>query len=438
MSDKNISAEIFSLLKAYSEPAVLLSTNYEILAANSAYLSLYEMESSPINKHCFEISHHYDVPCDQAGELCPLHECRQSGETRRVLHIHHTPHGKEHIEVEMHPIKDAKGNICYFMEVMRQTRTASTKPTVKGLVGQSPIFNQMLELVQRVAPSSVTVLLQGETGTGKELVAQAVHNNSLRQHEAFVTVECSGLSETLFESELFGHEKGAFTGAIKSKTGLVDAAQGGTLFLDEIGDVPLNLQVKLLRLLETGTYRPVGSIEVKRADFRLICATHRGLQDMVAKGEFREDLYYRISAFPIHLPALRERKEDISLLVETLLKRITPQTYTISRDAITCLENYSFPGNVRQLRNILERATLLADGKTLQAKHFSEACSFNPKTTSNLSPNSIISEILPLDKIEKEYLSRIYANFTGDKSELARQLGISERTLYRKLQAIGQ
>jgi transcriptional regulator with PAS, ATPase and Fis domain len=216
------------------------------------------------------------------------------------------------------------------------------------------------------------VLLQGESGTGKELVAQAIHDAS-RRARPFVAVDCSGLTETLFESELFGHERGAFTGASARKIGLVEAASGGTLFLDELGDIPLPMQVKLLRLLETGTYRRVGSTELIRADIRLISATHQPLKALVAQGRFRQDLFYRVNAFPICLPALRERPDDIPLLAEALLGRVAPERkLKLADDALACLQAYDYPGNVRELRNILERASLMCDGDTVQRRHLPE------------------------------------------------------------------
>ena len=211
------------------------------------------------------------------------------------------------------------------------------------------------------------MLLLGESGTDKELVARAVHEASDRAASPLVVVDCASLPETLFESELFGHERGAFTGASASKRGLVEAADGGTLFLDEVGDIPLTLQVKLLRLLESGTYRRVGSTDLRRADVRVVSATHRDLRAMIAQGRFREDLYYRLSTFPIRLPSLRERVEDIPLLAETLLARVSGRSrrLALSADALRRLMNYPFPGNVRELRNVLERAALLCVGQTI-------------------------------------------------------------------------
>ena len=426
--------EITALLDVYDEPAVLLNKDYQILAANPPYRAIYGDEQPLRTRHCYEVSHHYSVPCDQAGESCPLKASLASGESQRVLHLHHTPRGEEHVDVEIHPIKNQSGELLYFVEVMRHSRVASARPAGEGLVGRAPAFLRMLELVQRVAPSETAVLLLGETGTGKELVARAVHEGSNRNNGPFVPVECSGLSETLFESELFGHEKGAFTGASQRKPGLVESARGGTLFLDELGDIPLAMQVKLLRLLETGTYRRVGSVQSHKAEFRLICATHRHLKQMVAEGLFREDLYYRISAFPIPLPPLRERSEDLPLLIDSILQRLDPDSpRRLDRQALRCLQRYPFPGNVRELRNILERAQLMSDGETISAHHLPPEC----RCPSDGRLAVVTGDgIVPLEEMERQYLQRVVARFDGDKRELARQLGISERTLYRKLKSL--
>jgi len=423
--------EITGLLNAYSDPAILLDREYRIVTANRAYRDAYG-EGQPLGqRHCYEASHGFSVPCDEAGEDCPLKASLNSGDPKRVLHIHHTPTGEEHVDVETHPVRDEAGEIVYFLEVLHHARAASPEPRGQGLVGRSPAFNHMIGLVERVAPKETAVLLLGESGTGKELVAKALHEDSERAEGPFVPVECSGLTESLFESELFGHEKGAFTGAHYRKTGLVEAAEGGTLFLDEVGDIPLPLQVKLLRLLETRTYRPVGSVETKKADFRLVCATHQRLGDMVADGRFREDLYYRISPFPIHLPALRERPEDIPLLAETLLQRLDPgHGHTLSDEAKNCLRAYDFPGNVRELRNLLERAAILADGDTLLPDHFPDICSGERPVGSG---GPLPDEILPLREMEHRYLEWALARAGGDRGELADRLGVSERTLYRKL-----
>jgi transcriptional regulator with GAF, ATPase, and Fis domain len=250
-----------------------------------------------------------------------------------VLHLHHTSKGEEYVNIELAPLLDATGKQAFYVEKMEPLRVAQGQATAQGLIGRSPVFVHMLGLVARVAPSQATVLLLGESGTGKELVARAVHEASGRAAKAFVPVDCSSLPENLFESELFGHERGAFTGANTARGGLVETASGGTLFLDELGDIPLTMQVKLLRLLETGTYRRVGSTEQRHADIRVVSATHRDLDQMVAQGQFREDLYYRLSTFPIHLPPLRERGSDIALLATALLARVAPQRKLFQSDS---------------------------------------------------------------------------------------------------------
>jgi DNA-binding NtrC family response regulator len=288
----------------------------------------------------------------------------------------------------------------------------------------------------RVAPTDTSVLLLGETGTGKEMVARLIHESSPRVTAPFVAVDCSGLTETLFESELFGHEKGAFTGATQRKTGLVEAASGGTLFLDEVGDIPLAQQVKLLRLIESSSYRRVGGVTPLLADFRLVAATHRDLKQMVREGRFRSDLYYRLSAYPVPVPTLRERREDILLLAESLLARVRPgRSYVLSPAARRALEAYDFPGNVRELRNVVERASLLADSEQIEPGHLpDEVVAALEQRAASTKP----ADAAPvLRTAEREALARALAEHRGNRRELAQALGLSERTLYRKLAAFG-
>lgn len=422
-------AELLSYLDSQPQPRIVMDKNYTIIAANTAYRTEYGDSSSLVGRHCYEVSHHFTRPCDEAGESCPLKLSAATGRPQRVLHLHQTPRGEEHVDVELTPIHNSNGEIVYFVEMIQTIRDASTHPSSRGLVGRSTVFNNMLGLIERVAPSEASVLLLGESGTGKELVAQALHNASRRASKPYVVVDCSGLTESLFESELFGYEKGAFTGATQRKHGLVESASGGTLFLDEVGDIPLSLQVKLLRLLETGTYRRVGGVEPLRADFRLVSATHRDLKKMVEQESFRKDLYYRISTFPIHLPALAERREDIPLLSETLLSRINPERkLNLHPDALAQLESCDFPGNIRELRNILERASLMTDSDTIMPEHLTLEF-----IESQHSKILVSQAIVPLEQAEQQYLQWAAAHHAGDRRALAKTLGISERTLYRKL-----
>jgi transcriptional regulator with PAS, ATPase and Fis domain len=426
--------ELIDFIESMPEPRILVDANYRILAANGAYRQEYGQPKKLIGRTCYDVSHRFDRPCDQCGESCPLQTALKTGQTARVLHLHHTPHGEEHVDVELVPIHDEAGRIAYFVETLvRLNEGIDDRGRIGGMVGRSSAFTRMLEYLNRAAPAMTPVLLLGESGTGKELAAQALHDLSPRHHMPFVPVDCSGMTESLFESELFGYEKGAFTGANQRKIGLVEAAAGGTLFLDELGDIPLSLQVKLLRLLETGTFRRVGGIETLRADFRLVAATHRGVKQMVEAGSFRRDLYYRISAFPIQLPALRERREDLPLLAETLLARLAPERgLRLNRAAQAWLMAYDFPGNIRELRNLLERAVLLTDGDEIGPEHFlAEQSSAQPGVT---TPDEA-GEIVPLELAESRYIHWALTQVGGDKRVLAQRLGISERTLYRKLQS---
>ncbi len=429
---------LVSFLEHESQPMIVLDPDYNILAANTAYRRQFGAVDKPFIGHkCFRISHHYEVPCDQAGEHCPMKRAFELKGPDRVLHIHHTPRGPEHVDVELRPILDAERAVVAYVERLSTVRHASARPSADGLVGRSPAFNAALAAVQRVSASMLPVLLLGESGTGKELFARAVHEASDRAGGPFVVVDCSGLTETLFESELFGYEKGAFTGATVRKKGLVETAQGGTLFLDEMGDVPLSMQVKLLRLIESGTFRRVGSVETQQADFRLVAATHQPLRQMVADGRFRQDLYYRIAAFPIHLPPLRDRADDIPMLVDSFLQRgdATQHRVSVAPEAMARLQAHDWPGNIRELRNVLDRARLFADDGIVRVEHLPDEWGNAPPTAPTAAPadGPVRGRALPADFD----LAVQIAAFQGTRRELAARLGLSERTLYRRLKARG-
>ena len=425
--------EIQAILNSLPEPSILLSLDYQILLANDEYRSVYGLAEQPIRPHCYQVSHGYSVPCDMAGESCPLKQSLETGENTQVLHIHHTPRGKEYVNVEMWPVKDPQTDeVIFFIERMCPSDVATTISSQERLVGQAPSFQKMLNLVERVARSRTSVMLLGESGTGKELVAETIHRLSDRNGKPFVPVECTGLPEALFESELFGYVKGAFTGAESNKAGLVEAASGGTLFLDEVGDIPLSDQVKLLRLLETRRYRRVGSNEWQEADFRLICATNKDLSSMIMSGAFRDDLFYRLSVFEIELPPLRDRMEDLELLIATILDRLSMSDTTFSDESLVCLRQYHFPGNIRELRNIVERAVLLADDGVVHLTHLPKKCFASVDDVQNDRPEEIVS----LGEAETRYLRHVLSIHRGERKELAAKLGISERALYRKLASL--
>ena len=425
------SGDIARMLDGYDDPAILVTADYRILATNDKYQDQFGRISSDQPAHCYQVSHGYDKPCDQAGEDCPLAAAKTSRQKERVLHIHQTPRGREHVDVSMLPIFNDNGELKYFVELLKPLPVASAQASGERMVGVSAAFNKMIERVSRVGPTDASVLLLGESGTGKEMVARAVHDSSARSERPMVTLECAGLTESLFESELFGHIKGAFTGANYAKQGLVEAAHGGTLFLDEIGDIPFSLQVKLLRLIETGSYRPVGSTQTLLADFRLICATHKDLWRMVEAGEFRQDLYYRINVFPLHIPSLAERIEDIPLLANSLLSKQHKQdSFHLTEPALALLKSHPYRGNIRELRNILSRAVVLTNTNVIDHRVIEECLQgeLQGKTREN-------SEQVDLRTLETNYLNKLMAVYHGDRERVARIAGISVRTLYRKLNA---
>lgn len=424
----NIAPDVQAILNALGAPAILLSRDYRILLANQEYEAIYGDGQPLRRRHCYEVSHGNSVPCDMAGEHCPLKQCLETKQTARVLHVHHTPRGQEYVNVETWPVKDADDEIMYFVEVLRPSTIARTDAG-NGLVGKSPAFQRTLGFIDRVAPTDTTVLLLGESGTGKEVMAHTLHQRSERESGPFVPVECTGLPDALFESELFGHVKGAFTGANSEKFGLVEAAAGGTLFLDEVGDIQLGDQVKLLRLLETRQFRRVGSTDPRTVDFRLICATNKDLASMVENGSFREDLYYRLNVFEITLPPLRERREDLLPLIESMLQRQNSKL-TFSADALACLETYDFPGNIRELRNVVERAVLMCDGSSILPDHLpAKFCT----RMGGEDETSTVRQIRSISDVETDHIKNALRLHDGDRRSLAAKLGISERALYRKI-----
>ncbi len=296
--------------------------------------------------------------------------------------------------------------------------------TFHDIVSASPSMGHVLELARSAAQTSSTVLILGESGTGKEVLARAIHAESPRHDGPFVAVSCAALPETLLESELFGHEKGAFTGAVARRRGTFETANGGTLFLDEIGDISPKLQLDLLRVLEDRRFCRVGGTDPVAVDVRIVAATNRDLTAAVAEGRFREDLFYRLHVIPIQVPPLRDRREDMPLLVETLLDRLTLELKRpmdgVAREAMARLMEYPFPGNVRELRNILERAMVVAPGPVIQAADLSLPTS--PARTND-----------SLEEVEREHITRVLEHVGGNVSQAARVLDIDRATLYNKI-----
>jgi DNA-binding NtrC family response regulator len=311
-----------------------------------------------------------------------------------------------------------------------------------AIIGSSQSMAEIHRLVANTRISEAPVLITGETGTGKELIARAVHRGGARSRQPFFTLDCSVLNKNLLESELFGHVKGAFTGAVADKKGVFEMAAGGTLFLDEIGEMGLDTQVKLLRVLEEGTFRPVGDPEEKKVSVRIIAATNRDLKCMIQKGSFREDLYYRINVLTIHLPVLRERKGDIPELIAYFVKKLDGR-HGISRrfapEALGQLAEYSYPGNVRELRNIVERVFMLCEREVIGIEDLPPEVRRGVKRPAagcdagrhNVSLRQII------ERTEKKMISRMLRLMNGNKVKAARMLNISRSTLYAKMEEYG-
>ncbi len=303
---------------------------------------------------------------------------------------------------------------------------------VEGMIGSSPPMLEVFERIQRVAPTDTTVIVLGESGTGKELVARALHEKSLRKDGPLITVNCAAIAESLIESELFGHEKGAFPGAHEAHSGLVEAAHGGTLFLDEVSELPAEAQARLLRVLQEGEIRRVGASQSRRINLRLITATHRDLQQLVHDGRFREDLYFRLQVMEIQLPPLRERGDDINELATQLLARscqkLNRPPLSLSRAAKEAMQNHPWPGNVRELENSIERAVILADGPEIDAPQLGLTL-HTPQVTA--TKNATLSLDDYFVSFVKENESRM------NETELAKQLGISRKTLWERRQRLG-
>ncbi|MEO6801726.1 MAG: sigma-54 dependent transcriptional regulator, partial [Granulicella sp.] len=310
----------------------------------------------------------------------------------------------------------------------------------ENIVGRSKNFLRVLDQAARVAQRDTTVLIQGETGTGKELIARAIHNNSRRKNKAFVAINCGAIPKDLVESELFGYVRGAFTGAVANKEGRIEAADGGTLFLDEVGELPLEAQVKLLRVLQEGELPKVGATGQVRVDVRIVAATHRNLAAMVEDGTFREDLYYRLTVVPLQIPPLRERPQDVPELIDTLFKRAKERhnlpDARLSPSVLQRLTAYRWPGNVRQLENVLERLLVLSASDLITEEDLPEDLQ-RASASTGLLWLSLPEDGVSLESIERELISRALERFEGNQTHAARYLDISRRTLIYRMEKHG-
>ncbi|HED52268.1 MAG TPA: AAA family ATPase [Gammaproteobacteria bacterium] len=443
MGQDKLSVEVQSLIDAQDHPFVLIDDNYNIVAANSAYKQAYGVETQDIiGRKCHKVSHRSDVPCHINGEDCPHKKVFETRAPHQVLHIHYDTNAlPEHVRIKGSPIFGQDGSMYLGEAVFPLAHSDDLDGKQNRLVGRSKPFLVCIENLTRAAATTAPVLLSGESGVGKDLAAEYIHRRSDRNGHSFTMVDCSAISERVFESELFGHERGAFTGCIGRRYGLFEQADGGTLFFNEIGDLPQSLQGRLLRAMETGQFRRVGGRELLSADARIICATSRNLRQLVAGNSFRADLYYRIAGILCEIPPLRNRREDISEIAEALLQRMSPGknvALRLTNDAREALKHHDYPGNVRELRNVLQRAAALSTNGIISAAEIhidstieSSPAEDAPHFTDTNKPEPSIKGL------ESRYIAELLAEHQGKRAQVARILGISERTLYRKLKQYG-
>ncbi len=450
MSKKKIPESLQSMLDIYQQPFVLVDRHFTIVASNTAYADQYNLTPDDIiGCKCHKVSHNSDVPCIEIGEDCPHRRMFKSGQVEEALHVHTRPDGtKDCVEIKANPIRGDDGEILYMGEHLRSIETHDMLDKSE-LVGRSEPFLHAIREASVLAPSGLPVLITGESGVGKEKFADYIHKRSLRAEGPFTTLDCCGLSETLFESELFGHEAGSFTGAQRQKRGLFEVADGGTLFLDEIGEISPTLQAKLLRVIETGEYRRVGGNLTYQADVRIVSATNRNLPEMVEEGSFRKDLYHRLVGHTVFLPPLRKRKIDIPQLICHFMRDMDKKAPPTG-EALRLLENYKYPGNIRELRYIIELAALKAVDGHICPEHlpeklrshnisdndevFDDNASATAETpASEQSPGMRRRDDATVLGLDTRKVLDTLQHCRGNRRATARELGISERKLYRLL-----
>jgi len=420
MLESSISLE--SLLETHELPFVIIDAALTIVGLNKAWEKRHAVcKKDLIGKPCCQNS-----PNCRHGKLFKKLEPYLSTEIIDEK-IKQTVRG--------YPLLDHDGTV-YLGETITQSHILLDSNDRNKMAGSSEVFSQYKNKLLKAAKTQAPTFLVGDTGTGKELAAEFIHSHSKRAKQEFVVVDCTVLTESLFESELFGHEKGAFTGATGGKKGLFELADQGTLFLDEIGELPLSQQPKLLRALEAGQFRRVGSTSTIKSDVRIICATHRNLTEMVKAGEFREDLFYRLSVFPIQVPTLRQRLQDIPEITDYLLKQLGQrdgQEYSINKDALIKLLKHQWPGNIRELKNCLQLACSLCDAQHITEEDITYMEQVPEDKVLTDLKLSIPTKGSPLQQMESDIIKSLIEKHQGNRKLIAAEMDISERTLYRKL-----
>lgn len=419
------------ILDSIADGVFTIDLDFRITSLNNAACKILGLQSKneALGKLCFEIFH-----ANICEHSCALRETIQTGKNiiNKTVYIVDTSGKKRTISISTALLKDENGTIIGGVETFRDISDIETlrkkiesSYSFEDIISKNKEMQQIFSILPDVALSDSSVIIEGPSGSGKELIARAIHSLSKRSNKPFVVVNCGALPENLLESELFGYKAGAFTDAKKDKPGKIALAQGGTLFLDEIGELPLSMQVKLLRFLQFKEYEPLGDAKTKKADVRIIAATNKNLRDEVAKGNFRDDLYYRLNVIGLRLPLLSRRKEDIPLLVEHFIKKYNvlkgKEIEGVSDDAMNILLNHEYPGNIRELENIIEHAFVLCHEPYIKAEHL-------PSYLFSITPISTLS----LEEMEKNMITQALTRFSN-KKEAAQALGIDTSTLWRKI-----
>ncbi len=422
-----------SILDSHLNPFVLVDKDFTIVAANKAYCDCYgTTEDRVVGHKCHMVSHQFETPCFMHNEDCPLARVLETKRRFEVLHVHFDQHNRpEHVRIMGHPVTGTDGTHYVGEEVIRLAKPAELDCEEQKLIGRSVAFRRCIEDLAIAADSDSNVMLLGEVGVGKRLAASYIHHRSARSGHAFIMVDCRAINETLFESELFGHEREAYAGCVGRRRGLLDLADGGTLYLDEVGDLPLGVQGHLLNAIETGHYRRVGGRELLQSNARIIAATRYDLLARIRENTFRSDLYYRLAGIVHSIPSLRERKGDIPALAEACLLRMHDPAAGrchIDEDARELLSRHDYPGNIRELRSTLQRAVSLCRDGHIRAEHIQ----FDERT--ELRSPSAGDRARSLKQIESEQIAFLLEKHRGNRRKVAEELGISERTLYRKLE----
>jgi len=439
--------QIRSTLRRFLE-----SRGYQILEADSCQAALKISEESQPDAMVLD----YSMPDGDALQLLPPLQEAHPGVPIIVLTAYATVElavqamklGAEHFLTKPVDLTTLHHILDRALENQRNRLKVAANESRLGreflntFLGSGPAITELAKLTENAVRTDLPVLIQGETGAGKGMLAMWLHHHSPRAREAFVDLNCAGLSRELLESELFGHEKGAFTGAVTTKMGLLEIAHRGTIFLDEIGDADLMVQAKLLKVLEERRFRRLGEVRDTHVDIRLVAATHHNLRELIAQKKFRDDLYFRISTIILKMPPLRERREDIALLAKSLLHKtalnLKHSPIELTPEAVAALESYSWPGNIRELRNVLERAALLSNNGKITRQHLSfEFTTPEPRTETTVQTWTVQNTRMRLSDVEKMYIQKVIQEENGSVERAAERLGVPRSSLYKRIKASG-